>query len=612
MTSKIRVALNIPFPADEVARFLFEPPTVRHWLGAGCHVEPTLGTLVDLPRWTQSEAAPEQGSRETTIRGRVTLAGWPFDAGAAYAPGSFVIIVATNANPDKDRISIRISPCSPTACRMRIQHDGVDPGQQRPALKVWQAALGRVEQFVRRAAKLHRRDRQAIILVHGIGEQRPGQLLREFVANVFQRDSEKTRFFKPDYVSPLFEMHTATVPRSDAQRPTTDVYELYWAHLIRDTTLAQVYGWLWRLLTTRDSRLPQTLVRLVWLVRILIVLAILGFLWLSAQDLSAWLKTVSGVGLAALPGILGFAVKALREEFVVGYAGDAARYLEPRAGNIARRQAIREAGATLLDSLHDKGRYSRIIVYGHSLGSVIAYDILGHAWTRRSRDRDPVARTSSRAILALEDLLNPRRDTPAETASIERVQQMQHEAWGESRRNGFKWRVSDFVTAGSPLAHAPWLLNLDNRTRFADLVSDRLFPTCPPQVERFKSPAPCTCRNAFTFTHAFPDARDPKRSRSVQIPHHGGLFALTRWTNLYFPYRWILDGDPVAGPLGPIFGQWVRDVRLRDAQGFAHTRYTDRSLEPDAVDALRKALNLPYRRPFDDYACAALSPAASR
>ncbi len=90
--------------------------------------------------------------------------------------------------------------------------------------------------------------------------------------------------------------------------------------------------------------------------------------------------------MAALPAIASIALKAFRgfrDKFIVGYAGDAARYLEPRPENIARRQAIREAGAQLLDALHDKGRYSRIIVYGHSLGSVIAYYMLSHAWTQR-------------------------------------------------------------------------------------------------------------------------------------------------------------------------------------------------------------------------------------
>jgi hypothetical protein len=399
----------------------------------------------------------------------------------------------------------------------------------------------------------------------------------------------------------------ATVPRSDAARPTTDVYELYWAHLIRDTTLTQIYGWMLRLVLSRDSKIPPTLIRLVWVIRVLLIVAVIAFAWLMTKDVSGWFKGVGGGALLALPAIASFVLRALRDEFVIGYAGDAARYLEPRAENIARRQEIREAGAKLLDALHDRGRYSRIIVYGHSLGSVIAYDILSHAWAKHSRSRDAVPKTSSRALRALEDLLNP-RPGHNKAADIDEVQAMQHAALFEYRRNGFLWRVSDFVTAGSPLAHARWLLNLDATTEFADLVHERSFPTCPPQTERVPSPAAGIFRKVFTFTHAYEDEENPRRTRSVQVPHHGGLFALTRWTNLYFPYKGLIDGDPVAGPLAPCFGQWVKDVKLRETKGFAHCRYTDRPLEPEAVSQVRAALNLPLRRPLADLAPTGLSP----
>ncbi|MEW8268619.1 MAG: hypothetical protein AB2731_20955 [Candidatus Thiodiazotropha sp.] len=59
--------------------------------------------------------------------------------------------------------------------------------------------------------------------------------------------------------------------------------------------------------------------------------------------------------------------------------GDAARYLRPAAQNIQRRQEIRTAGVDLLKNLHDRG-YDRIIIVGHSLGSVIGYDILTYAF----------------------------------------------------------------------------------------------------------------------------------------------------------------------------------------------------------------------------------------
>ncbi|MDD4881935.1 MAG: hypothetical protein PHX10_10190, partial [Gallionellaceae bacterium] len=521
---------------------------------------------------------------------------------------TFELVVTLDSAPATRRVTFRLTPRAGQASRIRIEHSGLtNVGEVHSSVKVWQGALNRIGRLMARADKSRRRERQAVIVVHGIGEQRPGQLLRQFVTNVFDRAAGEVHFVKPDYVASLLEMHMATVPRNDGTRPTTDVYELYWAHLIRDTTVAQVYGWMFRLMASCDDKIPRTLIRLVWGLRATIVVALLVFAWLMTQDVSAWLTGLGLGSLAALPALAATALKVFRDQFIVGYAGDAARYLEPRPENIARRQEIREAGAQLLDALHDKGRYARIIVYGHSLGSVIAYDILSHAWTRRSRRRGAQPKTSSRALRALEDLLNPR---PRKTAAVsaEDVQPMQHAAWLEYRRNGFDWLVSDFVTAGSPLSHARWLLNLDAKTQFADLVRERSFPTCPPQTETIASPVPNVHRQAFTFTHAYVDEQNLRAKRSVQVPHHAGLFALTRWTNLYFPYSGLIDGDPIAGPLAEEFGAWVRDVRLNDAKGFAHSRYTDRDLDPEAVLQVRAALNLPFQRPLADYAPAGLHP----
>ena len=58
----------------------------------------------------------------------------------------------------------------------------------------------------------------------------------------------------PEAARELFEMRMATVPRNEGTRPTTDVYELYWAHLIRDTTVAR------STLPSQEPNCPQTLV----------------------------------------------------------------------------------------------------------------------------------------------------------------------------------------------------------------------------------------------------------------------------------------------------------------------------------------------------------------
>lgn len=601
----IRVALKLPFATDQVADYLFEPDVVHEWLASDAEISPELESRAYMPN-AAVDGSWQNGFRDRLF-GRVSSLDWPA-AGHSRTGRKFELVVTLDTGAAITRVTFRLSPSSPDGtCRLRIEQSGLTSNVARHAsVKFWQRVLHRFDGLLALAERSRRHERQAVIVVHGIGEQRPGQLLREFVANVFNSNADEQYFVKPDYISPLFEMRMATVPRSDATRPTTDVYELYWAHLIRDTTVAQVYSWMLRLMLSLGSKIPKSLIRLVWTLRSAFVVVVLLVGWLAIADVSSWIKYLGGGILVALPAIAKFALTA-GNKFIVGYAGDAARYLEPRPDNITRRQEIREAGAKLLNALHDKGRYSRIIVYGHSLGSVIAYDILSHAWAQRSRHRDAVPRTSSRALRALEDLLNQRAGH-AQAVSVDEVQAMQHTAWLEYRRNGFQWRVSDFVTAGSPLAHAHWLLNLDATTQFANLVRERSFPTCPPQTESVASPARGIRRQAFTFTHAYDNDQSWMTKRSVQVPHHGGLFALTRWTNLYFPYRGIFDGDPVGGPLGEQFGTWIKDIRLSDTKGFAHCRYTARTLEPEAVAQVRSALNLPLQRSIAEYLAVGLQP----
>jgi len=632
--SSVRVALRLPFNATEIADYLFLQEVVCFWLGPDAKVFPNLGSDAVLPKGAAISAEGDDSASDNI--GRVSELKWPAQESLTTSTSQksdtkkqpdigrkFELTVKLDDRSGGGQVSIRISPCARDKqrlsssergkckttsealdnCRIRIAQTGLRTEDEcRLALKAWQSVVTRLDHLMKQVKHAKRRERQAIIVVHGVGEQRPGQMLREFVKNVFEEDAGEAHFVKPDRLSSLFEMRMVTVPRNDGSRPTTDVYELYWAHLIRDTTLAQVYAWVWRLLWSDRESIPRSLTTLVWSIRIALGIAAAALLWLGGTDVSAWIKGLGISALLVLPAIAKFALSLFNKEFVVGYAGDAARYLEPLAGNIARRQEIKEAGANLLDALHSNGRYARIVVYGHSLGSVIAYDILSHAWTRLSRQRDDVPRTCSRALRQLESQLNPRE--PAKSSTVDEIQQMQYAAWQEYRRNGFQWRVSDLVTAGSPLAHASWLLNLDSKTRFDDLKQERTLPTCPPQTEEMKVPGP-RCeprrRRGFTFTHAYDDPQRPQAKCSVQVPHHAGLFALTRWTNLYFPYHGLYKGDPIAGPLAAPFGGWVKDVPLRSTDGFAHTRYTDRASEPEAVVKVREALNLSLHRPLAEY-----------
>jgi hypothetical protein len=144
--------------------------------------------------------------------------------------------------------------------------------------------------------------------------------------------------------------------------------------------------------------------------------------------------------------------------------------------------------------------------------------------------------------------------------------------WRRQRSMGVQWKITDLVTLGSPLAHAPFLM-ADNRRDFVERVRQREYPTCPPQPD---------------------DRRDQQYGVSLLTPpgaaaavagasllHHAALFACTRWTNLYF------EKDIIGGPIADL-GQWIRNERLADAGTFPHTRYwsegTDHALLAQALD----------------------------
>ncbi len=271
----------------------------------------------------------------------------------------------------------------------------------------------------------------------------------------------------------------------------------------------------------------------------------------------------------------------LVSRFARGYPGDAARYLSATPQNIAVRQRIRGDGVRLLRHLHLSGMYDRIVVVGHSLGSVIAYDILKHYWQEvNTRHGAPLTVDQSRlesldhAAEALESAAEP-------IAAGQQFQRRQRELWQEQRGLGNPWLVTDLVTIASPLAYASMLL-ANTPAELRERQREMELPVAPPS------------RN-LEGQFAYPvDYEVQGQKRTIKVLHHGALFACTRWTNLYFP------GDFVGGPLGSVFGRGIEDLGVRDnwlsSTPLSDTRYW---LQPPtgatpraSVAALREALAL--------------------
>ncbi|QGJ79193.1 hypothetical protein [Sinorhizobium meliloti] len=473
--------------------------------------------------------------------------------------------------------------------------------------------------------------KQAVVVIHGMGEQVPMETIMSFSHSVWSTDtdliradrpdsstdgkrSENVIWFKPDKISRSFEFRRLATESMDG-RGSTHFYEFYWANLMEGTTFEHFIAWLKDILLRAWSRVPVGLGPAwigLWLVTIC---ATIGFIVsLIPFEGKAWYWSVLG-GVGSL--LLGAAVNT----FLLKYFGDVARYVKASPLNVARRQEIREKGVQLLETLMDikadgspaKPEYDRIIVVAHSLGTIVAYDILTHCFARIN-DKVTVEPAQSRLsemealirrFLGLEASLPD--DPQNEADKIKRFRELQWECRKELNEQGSPWIVSGFVTLGSPLTHAEFLLAFD-KPALRKAQEQRIFPTCPPTLEYDGM-----TKNLHLSYRTEDGADKPRR------PHHAALFAFTRWTNIFSPHKAILWGDIISGPVGPQFGLSIGDKAYSGieefsvmpepvpaestpkevAPFFSHTKYW--SLPPgwkigDAVphhiSVLRRAINL--------------------
>lgn len=471
--------------------------------------------------------------------------------------------------------------------------------------------------------------RQAVVLIHGIGEQRPMATLRSFVDAFLQPGGYHS---KPDQLSDSFELRRIKLRRArkcdgdameiNAEWPETDFYEYYWAHQMYGTTTSHVVAWLVQMMCNGcriARRAPAAYQRLrrmalfAWTLAV-IVLGLLGavtwFFWQRPEMLPS--APAAGGGALGL-FLLYYLWRALRFLPAFGlsafldFVGDAARYFDVNPKNVARRHDILRGGVDLLKKLHEERderadevlyRYGRIVLVGHSLGSVIAYDILRHYWSEvngridmTGTDLADVENFRATSLASFPDAApyaKPKRFRLAQHRLWKYVSQrvpaagslkkdalwrkrLRAEAGARSELAGAepprdwqpaRWIVSDLVTLGSPLAHAPALLargtgELRRKIRLREL------PTCPPDRSRHLN------RGHFLVKLK----AEAERLDSYWILHHGACFALTRWTNFWYP------NDPVGGPLQAPFGKGIDDVCLPNASCWpllSHLRYWHR------------------------------------
>ena len=501
------------------------------------------------------------------------------------------------------------------------------------------------------AAPERRKGKQAVVIVHGMGEQKPLETLRGFVETVWgaapiprEEPSPDDVWLVPDMRAGLKELARVTT-RRNADGVATDFYELYWSDLLVGNTMAQINAWVRGLLLRWPHQVPREsfalwiflwalvgaivalaayvgltgslaglwkmigeaeVVRNGWTAAASIVVAAVAFFFLrgrlaaalaawtnadrkfpgiwaavtprqaSASPMLSWIAAVLvpvGIGVAvycwfpwsilATPKawalIAAALIAAALSAWVVPVFGDVARYVRTSPDAVSARSNIRERGVELLRALHgktggaadrrydygDETGYERIVVVGHSLGSIIAYDVLRLFWEERGpTSRNPAKDEALARLRAIDGYCRSAAAKGTFDADAFRVQQGKL-AESLAGQPG-SWRITDFVTLGSPLTHAEFLISRD-RAAFEERKAERLFPTCPPMLEPGKLPS-------FLYS-------------SLQYAHHAAMFSAMRWTNIHDPGAMPFLGDFISGPCAPNFGPGIVDVAVTIDRG---------------------------------------------
>ncbi|MGI5132101.1 hypothetical protein ACQEVB_35225 [Pseudonocardia sp. CA-107938] len=417
-----------------------------------------------------------------------------------------------------------------------------------------------------------RKVRVAVVVVHGMGEQRPRETLDRFTDTALARDpvaGERVYYSRPALLTGSYEARRHLAVRlgtADAPaRVQTEVFEYHWSYLMTGNRLGDLVPTTLRLLVRRPAAVPAGLQGVWWMAWGVAALAVVLAVVLWATGLVGALAAVLAVPVVAVVAgaVLRFAAGRVTTSFV-----DVVRYLDTSPRSYAARRDIRAGMVDLLRALHADGGYSRIVVVAHSLGAFIAYDGLTSFWTEvAARTAGPRQRATP--LVGLRSLERAAARRTAGTASVAEFQRAQFALWQGLRRQGCPWLVTDLLTIGTPMAFADLLLTRD-RAAFDRLVGRAELPTCPPRsrTATVDGPPPAGAPRYGWF-------RDGRQVLDSAAP-----FAATRWTNLWFPVDG-LRGDWFGGPLQQLYGPGVRDVAVtgnlpgRRAWGVAHGRYFD-------------------------------------
>jgi hypothetical protein len=460
-----------------------------------------------------------------------------------------------------------------------------------------------------------RKVRQAVVMVHGMGEQRPLQTLNQFIAAALEPDpaAEHNFFSRPDEVTDSYEARVYLAPRAPREghpeaRAQTEFYEYHWAHLMQGNRIDDLWPTFRRMLLRPPKRVPSGLI-VVWALFWLAILATVYLLWqrdftidYEKIDLAVIVQALLGAGAAGVA--LTYLVSRVLPGWLTTSFVDVVRYLDTSPRSYQVRREIRKGMVDLLVKLHGAKnldgteRYQRIIVVAHSLGAFIAYDGIAYLWSHIDQQL-PARRRGAGAPEGLENLerkasLLPDQHfssegLPVSEAKLDDYRVAQRRLWLGLRHQGNPWRITDLITLGTPMYFTDRLYT-KNVDEFKQRVARGELPTCPPQDEGQEK------NNINSTKRWYSWERDGRREMDYKA-----AFAVVRWTNMWFPARLHFFGDWFGNRLAPLFGNGIKDIRLERnlpraaVPGYAHAQYLrfpNDTSDGSVTTILRKSMDL--------------------
>jgi hypothetical protein len=462
------------------------------------------------------------------------------------------------------------------------------------------------------------RIRQAVVIIHGMGEQRPLDTLNGFVRTGLDPGGsrEPEYFSRPDDVTDSYESRrylSRRLPREGEPEihAQTEIFEYHWAHLMQGNRLEDLWPTFRRMILLLPGQVPEGL-RVIWAILWgLIIAATLLFVQAFRAGLN-WgdLNIANAVGAILGGGLFAFLLSLFltyvftrfTPRWLTSSFVDVVRYLDTSPRSYGVRRDIRRGIVQLLQGLHDakirgQPRYQRIVVVAHSLGSYIAYDAITWLWGQMNEYHQKPTDLSEGATrplggeepAGLDSIEFAAEQVDAGTISVEAFREAQRVIWKGLRNDGNPWRITDFVSFGSPMYCADRLLT-QNPEKFRQRVRRRDLPQCPPLPDEGDGYSDHPGRRRLSYNNG-----------GRRVLYHGAPFAVVRWTNLWFPPRLRFFGDWFGGPLAHLFGKGIKDVCLtgnlpkRWTPGGAHAFYLTfaKDVRPESVTTeLRAAMDL--------------------